>query len=202
MGIAQIGVPQSFPSWFVTPFLIFAIFQLLAINTIDMYSSGVTLQALSLPIKRWGAVILDTVVCAVVTGIILFHGNFYADFSGFLLYIVVWLAPWFGIFITDYLLRRGQYDSASLQSARGGLYWRNGGIHWPAVIAQVAGMVAALMWINAAFDFPSYTGPISNHFPGLHGGDFSWALGIVVGACAYWALAGRRVRQEASQTAA
>jgi purine-cytosine permease-like protein len=158
VGIAQIGVPQSFPSWFVTPFLIFAIFQLLAINTIDMYSSGVTLQALSLPIKRWGAVILDTVVCAVVTGIILFHGNFYADFSGFLLYIVVWLAPWFGIFITDYLLRRGQYDSASLQSARGGLYWRNGGIHWPAVIAQVAGMVAALMWINAAFDFPSYTG--------------------------------------------
>jgi len=202
VGIAQIGVPQSFPSWFVTPFLIFAIFQLLAINTIDMYSSGVTLQALGLPIKRWGAVILDTVVCAVVTGIILFHGNFYADFSGFLLYIVVWLAPWFGIFITDYLLRRGQYHSASLQSARGGLYWRNGGIHWPAVIAQAVGMVAALMWINAAFDFPSYTGPISNHFPGLHGGDFSWALGIVVGVGVYWALAGRRVRQEAAQTAA
>ena len=202
VGIAQIGVPESFPSWFVTPFLIFAIFQLLAINTIDMYSSGVTLQALGLPIKRWGTVILDTVVCAVVTGIILFHGNFYADFSGFLLYIVVWLAPWFGILITDHLLRRGHYDSVSLQSARGGLYWRNAGVHWPAVIAQVVGMVAALMWINAAFDFPSYTGPISNHFPGLHGGDFSWALGIVVGACAYWALAGRRVRQEASQTAA
>jgi len=202
VGIAQIGVPESFPSWFVTPFLIFAIFQLLAINTIDMYSSGVTLQALGLPIKRWGTVILDTVVCAVITGIILFHGNFYADFSGFLLYIVVWLAPWFGILITDYLLRRARYDSASLQSARGGLYWRNGGIHWPAVIAQVVGMVAALMWINAAFDFPSYTGPISNHFPGLHGGDFSWALGIVVGAALYWALAGRQVRQEAAQTAA
>jgi len=202
VGIAQIGVPESFPSWFVTPFLIFAIFQLLAINTIDMYSSGVTLQALGLPIKRWGAVILDAVVCAVVTGIILFHGNFYADFSGFLLYIVVWLAPWFGILITDHLLRRGHYDSASLQSAGGGLYWRNGGIHWPAVIAQVVGMAAALMWINAAFDVPSYTGPISNHFPGLHGGDFSWALGIVVGAGFYWALAGRQVRQEAAETAA
>src|SRR6202522_2940197 len=74
VGITQMGVPQSFPSWLVTPFLIFAIFQLLAINTIDMYSSGVTLQALGLPVKRWGAVIIDTVVCAVVTGIILFHG--------------------------------------------------------------------------------------------------------------------------------
>src|SRR5580704_9331450 len=169
VGITQLGVPQSFPSWFVTPFLIFAIFQLLAINTIDMYSSGVTLQALGLPIPRWGAVIVDTVVCAVVTGIILFRGNFYKDFAGFLLYIVVWLAPWFGILITDWLLRGRRYDPLSLRSARDGLYWRNGGIHWQAIIAQVAGMVAALMWINAEFDFPSYIGPISNHFPGLQG---------------------------------
>jgi NCS1 family nucleobase:cation symporter-1 len=195
----QLGVPESFPSWFVTPFLIFAVFQLLAINTIDMYSSGVTLQALGLPVRRWGAVIIDTVVCAVVTGIILFHGNFSKDFAGFLLYIVVWLAPWFGIVITDWLLRGRRYDSLSLRSARDGLYWRNGGIHWSAVIAQVVGMVAALMWINAAFAFPAYTGPISNHFPGLAGGDFSWAIGIVVGSLVYWALAARTVRRESSQ---
>jgi nucleobase:cation symporter-1, NCS1 family len=201
VGITQIGVPQSFPDWFVTPFLIFAIFQLLAINTIDMYSSGVTLQALGVPVRRWGAVIIDTVVCAVVTGIILFHGNFYKDFSGFLLYIVVWLAPWFGILITDWLLRRRRYDPLALRSNRDGLYWRNGGIHWPAIIAQVVGMVAALMWINALSDFPSYIGPISNHFPGLAGGDFSWALGIVVGSLVYLVLAGRGVRREGEQTA-
>src|SRR5580693_540399 len=177
VGITQLGVPESFPSWFVTPFLIFAVIQLLAINTLDMYSSGVTLQALGVPVKRWGAVIVDTVVCAVVTGIILFHGNFYKDFSGFLLYIVVWLAPWFGILMTDYLLRGRQYHSLSLRSARDGLYWRNGGIHWPAIIAQVVGMVAAMMWINAssAPKALAYTGPLSNHFPGLAGGDFSWA---------------------------
>jgi nucleobase:cation symporter-1, NCS1 family len=201
VGITQIGVPQSFPDWFVTPFLIFAIFQLLAINTIDMYSSGVTLQALGVPVRRWGAVIIDTVVCAVVTGIILFHGNFYKDFSGFLLYIVVWLAPWFGILITDWLLRRRRYDPLALRSNRDGLYWRNGGIHWPAIIAQVVGMVAALMWINALSDFPSYIGPISNHFPGLAGGDFSWALGMVVGSLVYLVLAGRGVRREGEQTA-
>ncbi len=42
------------------------------------------------------------------------------------------------------------------------------------------------------------SGDISNHFPGLTGGDFSWALGIVVGSLVYWALAGRSVRQEAA----
>ena len=201
VGIAQLGVPQSFPSWFVTPFLIFAVIQLLAINTLDMYSSGVTLQALGVPVKRWGAVIVDTVVCAVATGIILFHGNFYSDFAGFLLYIVAWLAPWFGILITDYLLRGRNYDSSSLWSGRAGTYWRHGGIHWPAIIAQAAGIVAALMWIDAASAVPSYTGPISNHFPGLHGADFSWAIGIVVGSGVYWALAARGVRREAAQVA-
>src|SRR6201996_504277 len=199
VGITQLGVPQSFPSWFVTPFLIFAVIQLLAINTIDMYSSGVTLQALGLPVKRWGAVIVDTVVCAVVTGIVLFHGNFYKDFAGFLLYIVVWLAPWTPILITDWLLRARRYDSLSLRSARDGLYWRNGGVHWPAIIAQVVGMVAALMWIDADFAVPAYVGPLSNHFPGLHGGDFSWLLGLLVGSLLYWALAGRGIKREAAQ---
>jgi nucleobase:cation symporter-1, NCS1 family len=200
VGIPQLGVPQSFPSWFVTPFLIFAIFQLLAINTIDMYSSGVTLQALGVPVRRWGAVIIDTVVCAVVTGIVLFHGNFYKDFSGFLLYIVVWLAPWFGILMTDWLLRRRRYDPLALRSNRDGLYWRSGGIHWPAVIAQLVGMFAALMWINADFAWPSYVGEISNNFPGLAGGDFSWAIGIVVGSLVYLILAARSVRREGEQT--
>jgi nucleobase:cation symporter-1, NCS1 family len=206
VGIPQLGVPQAFPSWFVVPFLIFAIVQLFCINTIDLYSSGVTLQALGIPIKRWGAVIVDTVVVAVVTYFVLFKGNFYSDFSGFLLYIVVWLAPWFGILMTDYLLRRGRYDKDSLAAERGGLYWRHGGIHWPALIAQGVGMVAALMWINAPTAWPSYVGPLSSR---TDGSDFSWLIGIVVGAGLYWLLAGplhglfgeRTVREEGELTA-
>ncbi len=193
VGITQIGVPQAFPSWFVVPFLIFSIVQLFCINTIDLYSSGVTLQALGIPIRRWGAVIIDTVVVAIVTYFVLFHGKFSTDFAGFLLYIVVWLAPWFGILMVDYLLRRGRYDPDSLAAERGGLYWRHGGIHWPAVIAQGVGMVAALMWINASSAFPSYIGPISSR---THGSDFSWLIGIAVGAVLYWALAARGVRKE------
>ncbi len=202
VGISQLGVPESFPSWFVTPFLIFAVFQLLAINTIDMYSSGVTLQALGLPAKRWVTVIIDTVICAAVTAYIVFgKGNFYSYFSGFLLYIVVWLAPWFGILLTDYLLRGRNYHSLSLRSTKDGLYWRAGGIHWPAIIAQVAGMVCAMLWLNAssAPKALAFTGPISNHFPGLAGGDFSWALGIIVGSLVYLVLAGRTVSAEARQ---
>ena len=87
-----------------------------------------------------------------------------------------------------------------MAAERGGLYWRNGGVHWPAIIALAAGMVAALMWINAAYDVPSYVGPISSHFPGMAGSDLSWAMGIVVAALVYWALSFRSVPKEADAT--
>jgi purine-cytosine permease-like protein len=197
-GITQLGIPQSFPAWFLVPFLVLAALQLLAINTVDLYSSGVTLQALGIPVKRWGAVIIDSVVCGVVVGLILFNSaTFYTDFSGFLLWIIVWLSAWFGILITDYLLRRKRYDTASLAAERGGLYWRNGGVNWRALVALAAGMVGAVLWINAAYDVPSYVGPISGHFPGAAGSDFSWAMGIVVSSVVYWALSFRSVRKEA-----
>jgi purine-cytosine permease-like protein len=202
VGITQLGIPQSFPTWFMVPFLVLAIFQLLAVDSYNLYSSGVTLQALGIPVSRWGAVIIDSVICGVVTGLILFSsGNFYKDISGFLLYIVVWLSAWFGVFITDYLLRRGKYDPAALAQGKGGLYWRSGGVHWPGIIALAAGMVAAVMWINGTYYVPSYAGPISNHFPGMRGSDFSWVLGLIVSSLAYWLLAARGVRKEANSTA-
>jgi purine-cytosine permease-like protein len=201
VGITQLGVPNVLPNWFYVPFLIFGIIQIFTVNTLNLYSSGVTLQAIGIPIPRWGAVIVDTVVGATVTAIIIFSSSkFYADFAGFLLYIVVWLAPWFAILLVDYLLRRGRYDPASLVRRHGGLYWRNNGVHWPAVIALIAGMVATLLWINAATAFPSYTGPISAHFPGLHGGDLSWLLGVIVAGGLYWLLARNGVAREVEQT--
>ena len=53
---------SAIPAWFVVVFLLFAIVQLFAINSLDLYSSGVTLQALGVPVKRYQAVIVDSVI--------------------------------------------------------------------------------------------------------------------------------------------
>ena len=185
--------PTSFASWFFWPFLIAAVFQLFAINTLDLYSSGVTLQAMGAPVKRWGAVIIDTIVAGVVTAVVIFTGNFYNDLSDFLNYIVVWLAPWFGIVLTDYLLRRGQYHPRSLVEWTGGVYWRRGGVNWKALVALLLGGAAALMWIDALYYNPSYIGPFSSR---TNGADLSWAIGIVVGAAVYAVLSFRSVPAE------
>lgn len=192
------ALPTSFASWFFWPFLILAIPQLFAINTLDLYSSGVTLQALGAPVKRWGAVVIDTIVAGVVTAIVIFSGNFVADLSGFLDYIVVWLAPWFGVVLVDYLLRRGRYHAPSLVTRRGGVYWRNGGVNWRALVALVVGGAAALMWTDALYYNPSYIGPISHR---TNGSDFSWLIGIAVGGVVYALLGTRSIRDEVARSA-
>ncbi len=192
---AVTGVPSSFASWFFWPFVILALPQLFSINSIDMYSSGVTLQAIGLKVKRWQAVLIDTVVAGGVTALVIFKGNFYTDLSGFLDYIVVWLGPWFGIIIVDYLLRRGRYDVNSLAATRGGVYWRDGGFNWKALLSLGLGMFAAMMWIDAAFYVPSYTGPISNS---TNGADFSWLFGLIVAGVVYFLLSYSSVPKEAS----
>ena len=59
---------QSFiPAWFVDVFLVFAIIQLFGINSLDMYSSGVSLQAIGVPVKRYQAVLVDCVIAFGVT---------------------------------------------------------------------------------------------------------------------------------------
>jgi cytosine/uracil/thiamine/allantoin permease len=105
--------------------------------------------------------------------------------------LIVFFAPWFAVYVTDWLLRRGRYDPASLVSdGRGGRYWRKGGIHVPGVVAMIAGMAATLMWLD---DAPTYVGPLSSR---THGSDFSIFMGIGVAAAVYWVLARRSVPAE------
>ena len=141
------------------PYLIVAIVQLFAINTLDLYSSGVTLQSLFPGLKRLQCVMIDTVVCGALAAVAVFSSRFFTLLSDFILFIIVWLGPWCAIYLTDWLLRRGRYDPAALQDERGGRYFRGGGVHWPAIIAQAVGMVAAAAWLNAYSPYVSAAVP-------------------------------------------
>ena len=187
--------PHAFSGWFLVPFFVVAILQLFAINSMDLYSSGVTLQALGLPIKRWNAVLVDTVICCGITTYAVFSAGFSRLLSDFVAAVIAWIAPWMAIFLVDWLLRRQRYVPLELQRTDpGSLYWRRGGVHWPALVAQALGTTASVLAFNQSF----YVGPIARIFGG-GGADFSVFTGILVGGLAYWVLARRGVRQEAFQ---
>ncbi len=181
------GLPHAFPAWFLTPYLLIAILQLFAINSLDLYSSGVTLQALGFRLTRLQAVVLDTVICAALTAYATFSNSFNTLLGDFVLFIIVWVAPWTAIYLVDWQLRRRRYHAEALHQDKGGLYWSRNGVHWPAIIAQVLGMLASLSAINTTI----FVGPLSQ---ASGGADFSVFTGIIVAGVAYWLLAHHSVR--------
>lgn len=187
------GLPHAFAAWFVVPYLLFVIVQLYAGVAIDLYSSGVTLQALGLNVKRWVAVIIDCVLAGGLVAAVVFSAKFYTYFGDFLLFMIVWFAPWTAIYLVDYFLRRGRYDSRALMDANAGIYVRRGAVHLPGLVAQVVGMVASLLWINTSI----FKGPLSS---ATDGSDLSIFMGFLIGGAIYYLWARRTVSQEAEAT--
>jgi nucleobase:cation symporter-1, NCS1 family len=192
------NLTSGFPGWFVWPYLIFAIFQLFAINTLDLYSSGVTLQSLIPGLHRLQAVAIDTVVAGGLTAYAIFSSRFTTLLADFLLFIILWLGPWCAIYLIDAWLRHGRYDhEALLNERRGSRYYGQGGFRWPAIIAQVVGMVCAALWLNA---YSPYVGFFAARHGGPLGSDFSVFIGLIVGGVIYYVLAARKVRAEGEAT--
>jgi cytosine/uracil/thiamine/allantoin permease len=130
----------------------------------------------------------------------IFSASFTQYLSDFVDIVIIWIAPWSAIFLTDWALRRFGYVPGELQkTGRDSLYWRRGGIHWPALVAQLIGMFAAISGLSATFHLPHWLNLVTYHTRDAFGfgADFSVFLGMGVGALAYLILAGRSVRKEA-----
>ncbi|MGO9343883.1 MAG: purine-cytosine permease family protein [Acidimicrobiales bacterium] len=180
----------AIPGGFVVVFLALAIVQLFAVNSLDLYSSGVTLQALGLRVRRYQAVFVDTLICCGITFYAIFDSSFAKLLTDFVDAVICWIAPFCAIFLVDWVLRRYRYVPADLQRTdRSSVYWRSGGVHWPGIVAQALGSFAAVMALDTSF----YVSPISN---ATGGADFSIFMGLGVGGLSYLALAGRSVRRE------
>jgi NCS1 family nucleobase:cation symporter-1 len=189
--------PHVVATGFVVPLLVVAILQLFAINSLDLYSSGVTLQTLGLRVRRWQAVLVDTVIACGLTVYAVFDSSFSTLLKDFADCVICWIAPWMAIFLVDWALRRFRYAPSELQRLDpGGLYYRRGGVHWPAIVAQALGTFGAVEALSQTF----FVGQISRWVGADRAGvfpDFSIYIGVAVAAVAYLVLAWRRLSVEA-----
>ena len=200
---------HAIPTWVVVVFLIFAIVQLFGINSLDLYSSGVSIQAMGIRLKRYQAVVLDSIIAGLLTIWAMFQSTFANFMKEFVGVIIVWIAPWLGVFIVDWLLRKMRYHAKELQRTdREGLYFGGRtGINWNALVAFAVGLVTATLAFSKApppVNFPfHWMTPISNHFGGAcagplqhgvctagwyGGADFSIPTGIIVAGLLYFIL--------------
>ncbi|MDE1167578.1 MAG: cytosine permease [Pseudomonas sp.] len=108
--------------------------------------------------------------------------NFISHFIGLILALLLVLVPWASINLIDfYLIRRGEYDIASIFKADGGIYGR---FNMHAIVAYFIGIVVQLPFANTSL----YVGPWANLVDGV---DLSWLVGLAVTCPLYWCLATR-----------
>jgi NCS1 family nucleobase:cation symporter-1 len=125
------------PTWFLLPFAVVAVLGLVSGAVMDIYSSGLTLLTLGLPAPRWFAAAIDGVLMVLGAIYIVFYADsdFVTIFEAFLIVLGVPMAAWCGVFLADLLMRRRDYDEASLFSAKG-VY---GGFRLSSVLFMVLG---------------------------------------------------------------
>lgn len=119
------------PTWFLVPYVSFAVLSFVSASIMDLYSSGLVLLTMGARLPRQAAVLIDAGLVTLAGGYVVFAApSFFAPFQAFLTVIGVPMAAWTGIFLIDlWQRRRNGYDRAALYSPVGAY----GRINWSGV---------------------------------------------------------------------
>jgi purine-cytosine permease-like protein len=166
------------PTWFLIPFAVVALLGLIGGALLDIYSSGLALVSLGIPVPRPVAAGIDGLIVTLGTIYIVFGGESFASiFQGFLITLGVPIAAWAGIMLADTILRKTDYSETDLFNPRG----RYGNVRISAMVLM--GLATLVGWgfvVNSSATWLEWQG----YFMGLLGGKettWAWAnLGVLL----------------------
>ena len=114
------ALTSALPTWYLIPFSVVAILGLVGGAILDLYSSGLTLVSIGIPIKRHVAASIDAVIMLIGTVYFVWIAdNFFGAFQGFLITLGVPIAVWSGMFVADVIMRKQDYHETSLHQPSG-----------------------------------------------------------------------------------
>lgn len=188
------------PTWFLIPFALVAILGLVGGAILDLYSSGLALVSIGVPIKRHYAAIIDASIMLLgAIYIVWIADNFFYPFQGFLITLGVPVAVWSSIFVADVVIRKKSYSEADLFNARG-VY---GSVNKGSIALMVCGSIIGWGFVTNTFaPWLEWQG----YFLGLIGGkDGAWAysnvgviFALIFGFFGHLLLATRKIRAQES----
>jgi purine-cytosine permease-like protein len=186
------------PTWFLIPFAFVAILGLVGGAILNLYSSGLALVSIGVPIKRYQAAIIDAIIMfAGAIYIVWIADNFFYPFQGFLITLGVPVAVWSAIFVADVLLRKKAYSEQDLFNAEG-IY---GSVNKGSIALMICGSVIGWGFVTNTFaPWLEWQG----YFLELIGGkDGPWAFSnvgvlfaLMIGFFGYIVLSGRKIRAQ------
>ena len=186
------------PTWFLALFALIAIIGLVGGAILDLYSSGLTLISIGVPVKRHIAASIDASIMVLGTiYLVWIADDFFFPFQGFLITLGVPIATWSAIFVADVLLRKRDYSQLDLYSAQG----RYGRWNVSALIVMAAGTIVGWGFVTNTFaSWLSWQG----YFMFLIGGkDGQWAyanvgvlFALAIGFIGYYVSHRGRIRNQ------
>ncbi|PSR35349.1 MAG: allantoin permease [Sulfobacillus benefaciens] len=169
------------PTWYVVPFLIVVIVGLVSANYLNSYSSGMSFLAIGVRMKRHVSVVFDSVIAVAITLYALFIAQgFLAFFQNFLGLSILVIGPWTGMFLADFVTRKGHYDRLALvDTTSSGRYWYSKGTNWTAITILLLSSFLALWTVDSTL----WESPVSKAL--LGGMDLSAFVGPLAGFVLY-----------------
>jgi NCS1 family nucleobase:cation symporter-1 len=186
------------PTWYLIPFALVAVLGLIGGAILDLYSSGLALVSIGLPVRRHVAASIDA--CIMLGGtiyIVWFASNFIGPFQGFLITLGVPIAVWSAMFVADVLMRKRDYAEAELFSPAG----RYGAWNFRSIALIILGSIIGWGFVTNPFaSWLSWQG----YFMGIIGGkNGPWAfanvgviLALFVGAIGHIALSRKAIHRQ------
>ena len=175
IGMDPIGALTTLvPTWYLIPFAAVAILGLIGGAILDLYSSGLALISVGVPVKRHVAASIDAVIMALGTIYIVWIAkDFFGPFQGFLITLGVPIAAWSAIFVADVFMRKRDFKEEDLFNPKG-IYGA-----WNLRSLSLVAVGAIVGW---GFVTNTFAGWLSwqGYFMGLIGGkDGAWAYSNV-----------------------
>ena len=186
------------PTWFLIPFALIAILGLVGGAILDLYSSGLTLISIGLPVKRFVAAAIDSLIMIAGTiYLVWIADDFFFPFQGFLITLGVPIATWSAIFVTDVLLRKRDYEEEDLYRINGRYS------SWNISSLSIMAVGAMVGWGFVTNPFASWLS-WQGYFLGIFGGkEGQWAganLGVAfalaIGFIGHFLFGRRKIKQQ------
>ena len=185
------------PTWYLIPFALVAILGLIGGAILDLYSSGLTLVSIGVPVKRHIAASIDGLIMTIGTiYLVWFASDFFVPFQGFLITLGVPVAVWSAIFVADVLMRKN-YAKSELFNPKG----RYGSWNFKSIGLVIFGSIIGWGFVtNSSAEFLSWQGYLLQPIGGKDG---SWAyanLGVIfaliIGFFGHLLISGKKIRQQ------